>query len=164
MRQCIRMEIAGLGIICYSPFAAAQLRAGQDYLTTSFTRPEDVAAHVLRGDISAFCTGSPGHFELVVSDEPLDSAALQGAAFKVRLCLEVRDSQVCFRDLYDLLRWSPHCPDGQSISLADGFYLLTVYTSPPASGIVGDGQRIDVHFDPVGERPELRWAGVPQLC
>lgn len=116
------MEIAGLGIICYSPFAAGQLRAGQDYLTTSFTRPEDVAAHVLRGDITAFCTGSSGHFELVVSDEPLDSAALQGAAFKVRLCLEVRDSQVCFRDLYDLLRWSPHCPDGQSISLAEGFY------------------------------------------
>lgn len=41
---------------------------------------------------------------------------------------------------------------------------LTVFTSPPPSGILGDGQQIDLVMEPVSSKPALRWGGVPSLC
>ena len=42
---------------------------------------------------------------------------------------------------------------------------VTAYSStPPESGMIGDDQIIYIHFEKVGEKPNLKWDGVPQLC
>jgi hypothetical protein len=164
MRENVKLVTAGVGIIIYSPFAMAGVREGEDYLTTAFTNPAQVAQHLSRCDVAAFCTGSGGDYELVISDGSLDEVAVSEAAFKVRLGLEVRDGEVCFRDLYDLMDWSAECPARQRVRLADGFYRVTVFSSPPPSGILGDGQRIHLHVEKVAERPMIQWDAIPQLC
>jgi hypothetical protein len=89
---------------------------------------------------------------------------LQDAEFKLRLCLEVRDGTVCFRDVYDLMEWTADCPAPQKIEVADGFYSVTVYSSTPDSGIIGQDQTIYLHFERVAAKPAVKWDGVPQLC
>jgi hypothetical protein len=148
----------------YSPFAVAGIEEGEDYFSSTFQNPANVAAHAMRGDISTFCTGSGGDFRLVVYDGKLDDTGLLDAEFKLRLCLEVRDGDVCFRDLYDLMDWTAACPPSQKMKMADGFFTVTVYSSTPASGIIGDDQLIYLHVEKVGRRLTLKWDGVPQLC
>jgi hypothetical protein len=164
LRQEIPLTIAGLGIIFYSPFAVAGIGEGEDYFSTTFQNPAQVAAHAMKGDIATFCTGSGGDFRLAVYGGRLDDDGLQEADFKLRLCLEVRDGDVYFRDLYDLMDWTADCPSSQKIKLPDGFYRVTVYSSTPESGIIGQNQAICLHFEKVAQRPALKWDGVPQLC
>jgi hypothetical protein len=164
MRHEIPISITGLGIIFYSPFAVAGIGEGEDYFSSTFQNPANVAAHAMRGDISTFCTGSGGDFSLVAYDGTLDDDGLLNAEFQLRLCLEVRGCDVCFRDVYDLMDWAANCPSPQKIKVADGFYRVTVYSSTPASGIIGNDQLIYLHFEKVGRRPTLKWDGVPQLC
>lgn len=45
------------------------------------------------------------------------------------------------------MQWSAECPELQQLPIADGWYRLTVYTSRPSSGILGDNQAIDIHFE-----------------
>jgi hypothetical protein len=167
MSQLIRqisLEIQGLGIILYSPFAVADILPGADYFGTNFQKPEDVARHVQDCRLTGFCTGSAGRFRLdLLLGEP-DEAEVQAAAFKVRLGLEVRDRRVCVRDLYDLMEWSSDCPESQQVAIREGFYRLTVYSSPPPSGILGDDQTISVCLEAVDRKPQLRWEGIPSLC
>ena len=92
-----------------------------------------------------------------------DDQALRAAEFKLRLGLHVRGSVICVRDLYDLMEWSAECPAAQQIPVADGWYRLTVFSSPPPSGILGDGQLVEVALERVGRKPALRWEGVPSL-
>jgi hypothetical protein len=163
--QCeILLSITGPGIIIYSPFAVADIVEGEDYFSSSFQNPANVAVHAMRGDISTFCTGCGGDFRLVVFDGKLVDNDLLGAEFKLRLCLEVRDGDVCFRDVYDLMDWTVDCPSTQIIKVPDGFYRVTVYSSTPTNGIIGDYQAIYLHFEKVELRPTLKWDGVPQLC
>ena len=164
MKHELLLKTAGLGIVFYSPLAVDGIEEGEDYFSKSFQKPNEVAAHAMRGDIVTFCTGSGGDFQLVVHDSRLDDDAVQAAEFKIRLCLEVRGSEVCFRDVYDLMDWSKECPSSQKMPLADGFYRVTVYSSTPESRIIGDGQIIYIDFETVGEKPNLKWDGVPQLC
>jgi hypothetical protein len=164
MRQEIRLSIAGLGIIFYSPFAVQHIEEGEDYLSAHFQDPNDVAKHVRACEISTFCTGTPGDFKLVIDDGNLDTVALNQAEFRVRLGLEVREGQVCFRDLYELMEWSQECPVSQTVNLPDGVYRITVYSSRPASGISGDNQTVYLNFEKAEGKPELSWTGVPQLC
>jgi len=58
------LPLEGLGIILYSSFAVAHIGKDEDYLQTHFLQPQDVAAHVNRGTISAFGTGSPGDYTI----------------------------------------------------------------------------------------------------
>jgi len=51
----------------------------------------------------------------------------------------------------------------EMVKIDDGFYQITAFTSPPPSGVLGDGQRIGFHFEKVPEKPELRWEGVPDI-
>ncbi len=159
----IELDLAGLGVILYSPFAVAHIAEGIDYLGRHFERPEEVARHVMECRLTAFCTGSPGRFRLTfVPGEP-DEAEIQAAKFKLRLGLEVRDGTVCVRDLYDLMDWTAECPEGQTLSVPDGFHRLTVCSSPPPSGIIGDDQDVTIWMEPVADRPTLKWVGVPTL-
>lgn len=68
------------------------------------------------------------------------------------------------RDLYDLMDWRRECPREQCVPVADGWCRLTVFSSRPHSGILGDNQVININLEAVASRPQLRWVGVPQLC
>jgi hypothetical protein len=163
MDTTVTLEIAGLGVIFYSPRAAGHIGRGEDYLETHFWQPEDVARHVTDCQISGFGTGSPGRFVLRIYDGPIDAAGLEAAAVKARLGIEVHDGVLCFRDLYDLMKWEPDCAESQCVHLPSGFYRITAYTSMPESGVVGDGQTVSLHFEPCAEKPRLAWSGVPDL-
>lgn len=155
--------IQGLGFILYSPPAVRQIPEGADYLSSHFMRTADVARHVSEGQLTTFCTGSSGDFHLRLSYGILDDRALDAADFKLRLGLEVREGLVCIRDLYDLMQWHPDCPVEQQVTLADGWYRLTVWSSMPLSGALGDHQAVDVHFERCNARPSLRSRGIPSL-
>jgi hypothetical protein len=160
----VALDIQGLGIILYSPPAVAHIPEGADYLQGHFWHPADVARHVVDCRLTTFATGSPGSFRLRFRGGPPDEAAVQAADYRLRLGLRVEGGVVCVRDLYDLMEWSADCPPEQQLSTPDGWYRLTVYTSLPPSGVVGDGQTIDINLEQVTDRPVLRWDGVPVLC
>ena len=61
------------------------------------------------------------------------------------------------------MEWFADCPAEQQLTADDGWYLLTVYSSPPPSGFLGDGQVIDVAMERVAKKPVLKWEGVPPL-
>ena len=163
MRE-INVQISGLGFILYSPPAVRHIAEGSDYLETHFWEPEDVARHVMDCQLTAFGTGTPGAFRLRFHEGALDERALGAADFKLRLGLQVHDGVLCVRDLYDLMEWSADCPASQQLRMEDGWYRLTVYSSRPASGILGDDQVIDIHAEATREKPRLRWEDVPSLC
>jgi len=160
----MRLSIQGLGIIFYSPFAAEHIRKGEDYLNKRYLKPEDVVPHILAGTVVGFGTGSPGTFELRFRAGYPSDDELESHDCKLRLGLEVRDETLCVRDLYDLLRWQRRCPDGQRLTLADGYYHVTLVSSAPPSGILGDDQVIDVYLNPLSTMPSLKYDGVPMLC
>jgi hypothetical protein len=163
MRE-IGLDIAGLGMILYSPPAVASIPAGSDYLQEHFSQPGDVARHVMACELTTFCTGSPGSFLVRFLDGPPNDSEVQAADFKLRLGLGVQKGTICLRDCYDLMQWSPECPPQQQLPVADGWYRMTVFSSRPASGILGQDQVINIYLEPVANKPQLRWEGVPLLC
>ena len=163
MRE-ISVDISGLGFILYSPPAVRHIPEGSDYLEMHFWKPQDVARHLTECQLTAFCTGTPGSFLLRFREGQRDEQAVDAADFKLRLGLEVHEGVVCIRDLYDLMQWSAECPESQKLPMPDGWYRLTVYSSSPASGILGDNQVIDIHMEPIREKPKLKWEGVPSFC
>jgi hypothetical protein len=163
MRE-IALDISGLGFILYSPPAVSHIPEGSNYLEEHFWQPEDVARHVMACQLTAFCTGTPGSFRLKFLDGPRDEGAVDAADFKLRLGLQVHEGVICVRDLYDLTRWFAECPTDQQIQIPDGWYRLTVYSSCPKSGILGDDQVIEIHLERTSGSPLLRWEGVPSLC
>jgi hypothetical protein len=64
--------------------------------------------------------------------------------------------------VYDFIRWDPECPAGQIVSVPDGYYRITAYTTPVV-GSRGDRQDVWLHFEACPERPRLAWTGVPDL-
>lgn len=162
--QEVVLEIRGPGLIFYSAPAVAHIPEGNDYLQGHFWQPGDVARHVMDCQLTAFSTGSPGQFRLRFVNGPPCDRAVEAAAFKLRLGLQVRLGAVCVRDLYDLMDWTADCPAAQQVPVEDGWYRLTLASSPPPSGIVGDDQVIDIWMEPADDKPALRWEGVPSLC
>lgn len=134
MRE-IDLELRGLGVILYSPPAVAHIPDGSDYLREHFWEPDDVARHVMDCQLTAFCTGSPGSYRLRFFDGRPDESVVQAVAFKLRLGLQVVGGAICVRDLYDLMQWSAECPPEQQIAIPDGWYRLTVVSSPPPAGL-----------------------------
>jgi len=163
MRE-IAVDISGLGLILYSPPAVRHIPEGSDYLNNYFWQAEDVVRHVMECQLTAFGTGTPGSFLLRFRDGPRDEQAAAAADFKLRLGLEVHEGVICVRDLYDLMKWFAECPESQQLPMANGWYRLSVYSSRPVSGILGDNQVIDIHLEPLRAKPKLRWEGVPSLC
>jgi hypothetical protein len=157
------IEIAGLGFIVYSPFAVAHIAEGENYLRAHFWQPGAVATHVNACTLTAFCTGSPGHYHLTFVHGSASAEDESGASLKLRIGLEVRDGVFCVRDLYDLLDWSAECPAKQRIPLRDGFYRLTVLSDPPANSFLGDNQHIAIYFEETKEKPHIHHDGVPNL-
>jgi hypothetical protein len=162
--DAINLEITGIGIILYSPFAVAHIPLNSDYLSVHYMEPDDVAKHVVAGGLVGFATGSPGVYTIRTYSGYPDNSTLDKFTHRIRLAVEVRDRTLIFRDLYDLLEWDPAVPDNQKVILDDGFYHLTVCSNLPESGRPGDNQRISIWFKKVPAMPDIRWDGVPNLC
>ena len=163
MKTEIKIEIAGVGIIFYSPFAVRHIKDGEDYLESNFMKPSDVAKHVNDCLISGFGTGSPGKFIIRLFENEYPNEEINNAMVAIRLGIEIRDNLLIFRDLYELMEWDSNFPDEHSIAIENGFYKITAYTDIPPSGILGDNQTINLHFEKVPEKPKLNWLGVPDM-
>jgi hypothetical protein len=162
--RMIRLDIAGLGIIFYSPESATHIREHEDYFHRCYNHGDAVLEHIKQGTIVGFCTGSPGtYFLRILTGYPAEDD-LNASEFKIRLALHARGGTVAFRDLYDLLDWCADVPLTQTFRMEDGFYHVTLCTSVPNSGVIGDQQEIRVYFQKLAALPELRYAGVPILC
>jgi len=161
--KSMRLDIAGLGIILYSPRSASHIEEGQDYLESEYTTEEDVQRHIQAGSIVGFGTGLPGTFVLQFHGGYPEKRFLQGCDFKLRLGLACVERRVCFRDLYDLVDWTSECPPEQMIEMDDGIYHVTLCSNRPRSGRIGDGQMIHVYFQKLDMFPALSKHGIPTL-
>jgi hypothetical protein len=162
--RVVRLEVQGLGILLYSPFAAEHIQQGEDYLSKRYSTPTDVVPQILAGALVGFGTGSPGVFLLRLHSGYPSQEEINSSEFRLRLAVEVRDDVLCVRDLYDLLDWDPSCPPAQKIGVASGYYHVTLCSAPPESGILGDDQTIDVFLHALPSLPSLKYDGVPILC
>lgn len=159
----LTLEIQGLGIVMYSPSSARHIQAGEDYLSQKYLNGEQVQPHIQAGSLVSFGTGSPGTYRLRFRDGYPGESLLSRSQARLRLGLHVVDGLVYFRDLYDLMDWNPVCPDGQTLELANGYYHVTLCTSRPASGVIGDDQLVLVYLQPLPEMPALAKTGIPSL-
>jgi hypothetical protein len=158
------LNISGLGIIFYSPRFVSHISEGSNYLQSIYTTERDVQSHIQKGTLVAFCTSSPGRFFLKFHSGYPDEEYIQTCAFKLRLGLHCDGGCVCFRDLYDLMRWQAACPPNQSIELEDGYYHVTLCSDVPKSGIIGHNQAIHIYLQKLDEFPKLAKQGIPELC
>lgn len=162
--KTIEMQIAGFGLIFYSPFCASNIGEGEDYLESDFLNPTDVEAQALQGRIVGVSTSSPGKFILVLHEGYPANEMVDDYKYKLRIAVEVRDRTLCIRDLFDLIDWSAECPREQKLDLDDGFYHITLLSNDPESGILGDDQEVLVYLNKLDEMPKMRYNGVPTLC
>ncbi len=160
----IALDISGLGIVFHSPVFAGHIPEGTDYLTSNYTTDEQVQSHIQRGTIVCFGTGTPGSFILEFHSGYPENEFLQSCEFKLRLGLHCSGGVVCFRDLYELMDWHADCPLDHTLELDDGFYHVTLCSNPPASGILGDDQVVQMYFNKLAEFPKLAKQGIPSLC
>jgi hypothetical protein len=164
MHDSMTLEIAGLGIIFYSPSAATMIAEGEDYLTTHYTTEEQVQLHIQKGTLVGFGTCSPGRYILRFHHGYPRDDELHAARYKLRLGVNCTNNVVYFRDLFDLLDWYADCPQKQQLSLPSGIYHVTLVSDRPPSGILGDNQIIDIYFNRLPAFPPLAKEGIPTLC
>lgn len=162
--ETISLATTGLGIVFYSPAFMADVPPGSDFLAAHFMTEDDVQKFVQQGTVVGFSTGTPGTYLLEFHLGVPEDDELRSSQYKIRLGLKCEGSVVHFRDLYDLLDWSPDCPASQKLHLNDGFYLVTLCSNRPASGTLGDGQVIRCFLQPMEEFPRISSRGIPTLC
>ena len=159
----MKLSIDGPGIALFSPGMTEGIGKGDDFLGEEFVQPEDIGRQVRAGDVTAFCTGSPGDYLLECRDGYPDEEACREYPVGLRLGLEVRGGEVWVIDLFWLSWFPKECPPEQVLRMADGFYHLTVLTRKPDSGRWGEKQRILLYWNPLPEMPRLAWQGAPLL-
>lgn len=157
------LEIDGMGIVFYSPGMVTAIPVGSDFLGNEFTRPSDVSNHVRKGDITGFCTGTPGMFELKFRSGYPDETINQEYPVSIRLGIQVLGGEIRVIDLFWLSEFDADCPEEQIVKVEDGFYHITLNTRKPESGIWGDRQVIYVYLNQLDQMPDLTWPGVPFL-
>ena len=157
------LSIDGMGIVLFSAEVMKSVVPGSNFLTEEFTNPEQVGAHVRKGDITAFCTGTGGDFVLWFRPGYPDSNIEREFPVMIRLALEVRGGSLQFCDLFRLSDWDTDFPPEQILSLPDGYYHITACTRRPESGYWGDDQIICLYFNRLEEMPGITWPGVPFL-
>ena len=159
----INLEIVGLGIIFYSPYAVKSIREGEPYLMRHYNEPQDVLEHIYKGSIVGFCTGSPGKYVLNIFQNEKPKIEKLNPDYAIKLCIKVEDGEIFFRDLYALLRWSEECSDDCKVKMENGNYEVIVCSWLPQSGKRGDNQQINIYFIAKSELPKLRYIGVSFL-
>lgn len=160
----IELCIDGMGIAFYSPENAMHIPEGSDFLNTEYSEPGDVAAHIRKGDIVGFCTGTGGDFTLKFREGEPDEKVLEEYPLAIALGIEVKGDKLCMVDLFWLMEWDNDIPDEQILPIKSGYYHIIVCTRRPESGYWGDSQTIYMYMRKTDTMPEIVWPGVPQLC
>ena len=163
MDQTVHFVIDGLGIAFFSAKAMENVAPGTDFFTAEFNDPKQIAAHIQKGDITAFCTGTGGDFDLHFCTSYPTPEIKEQYPVSVQLGLEVQGGSVRFCDVYWLMDWDDDFPEDQVIPMDDGFYALTACTRMPESGYWGGDQTIYIYFAKVDSMPKLPWTGIPYL-
>lgn len=164
MIKSMKIAIDGMGFVVYSPFAVKKIVLDDDFLTKELWNPEDVKRHVESCQIVPFCTGSPGVYIVNFFEGLPNSNYLSKFQFVLHLGIIIRNETLCIRDLFDFISWDPNCPDEQKLQIASGYYIMTIGTSIPESGITGDYQTIEIHLHKIDFFPATKSNGVPLLC
>lgn len=163
MDNALDLVIDSMGIVFFSAKTMDYVAPGTNFLMAEFNDPRQVAEHIKKGDITAFCTGTGGKFHLrFFMGCPTDDI-FEEFPVSIRLGLDVQGGSVQFCDLFWLSDRDTKFPQNQMIPLADGYYEMTVCTFRPKSGYWGDNQTIYIYFNKVEQMPELTWTGVPYL-
>ena len=159
----VNLMVDGLGIAFFSAKKMAYVKSNSDFFEEEFDRPADIANHINKGDITAFCTGSGGDFNMYFFLGQPTEDILEEFPISVRLALEVQGGSVQFCDVYWLMKWDTDFPKEQIISLEDGYYEMTACTRLPESGFWGEDQTIYIYFQKVAQMPQLDYKGIPDL-
>ena len=159
----IHLVIDGMGIVFYSPKTNQNILEGSNFFDEEYSKPEDMARHIKKGDVVGFCTGSSGEFIIKFREGYPEENLLAEYPVSIRLGVDIQDETLCVIDLFWLMEWSSECPLEQTISIDSGYYHITVCTRKPDSGIWGDQQIIFVYLNKLDSMPELTWPGVPLL-
>lgn len=162
-KKDIQLMIDGMGIVFYSPKTNKNISEGCNFLDQEYSKPEDVAKHIKKGDVVGFCTGSSGDYTLKFREGYPDEKMLEEYPVVIRLGIDIQDETLCVIDLFWLSEWSAECPLEQTIPIDSGYYHITLCTRKPDSGIWGSKQTILVYLNKLDSMPELTWSGVPQL-
>lgn len=157
------LEIDGPGIVFFSAETMKAVIPYTDFLTEEFTSPQQIANHIKKGDITAFCTGTSGSFDLYFFMGYPTADIQEKFPVSIRLALDVQGDSIQFCDLFWLSDWDTDFPQNQMIALPNGYYEMTVCTCLPETGYWGDEQTIYIYFNKVDQMPELTWTGVPYL-
>lgn len=161
--QDVHLMIDGMGIVFYSPKTNQNIPEGCNFFEEEYTKPEDVAKHIRKGDVVGFCTGSSGNYTLRFRSGYPDEELLEKYPVAIRLGIDIQDEKLCVIDLFWLMEWSTECPLEQTVSIDPGYYHITLCTRKPDSGAWGDHQTIFVYLNKLDSMPELAWPGVPML-
>ncbi|MBT9774991.1 hypothetical protein GPL15_00520 [Clostridium sp. MCC353] len=163
INQDITLDIDGMGIVLYSPGAVKDIPISYNFLMQEFNRPEDIGKHIRKGDVTAFCTGSPGRYCLKFRDGYPGLQMSEDYPIAIRLGIQVSGGKIHIIDLFWLMDFDPQCPQEQTLDIADGYYHITALTKKPVSGRWGDNQIIYIYLNELPEMPELTWNGAPML-
>ncbi|ORX43926.1 hypothetical protein BCR36DRAFT_586396 [Piromyces finnis] len=161
------IELQGLGFVFHSGGILKSRENGYDFLENEFWEPEDVCKYVNKGDMTAFCTGSPGSYNLnfyngVQSDNEGEDNKKYAA--EVHLAIKIDSGILYIRDLYELSEWDRECKETEFLSLDNGIYLLSAYKNEITSDeFYENGQDIDIFLHKVEEMPKLDFDNVPML-
>ena len=159
----IHLMIDRMGIVFYSPETNQNIPEGCNFFEEDYSKPEDVAKHIKKGDVVGFCTGSSGNFTLKFREGQPEENLLEEYPVAIRLGIDIQDDKLCVIDLFWLMEWSTECPLEQMVSIVSGYYHITLCTRKPDSGIWGDKQTIFVYLNKLDFMPEVTWPGVPLL-
>ncbi|MEW4452016.1 hypothetical protein AB1L30_04960 [Bremerella sp. JC817] len=155
----IHLNVHGLGVFLYSPFAAETIAPHSNFLEQRFLTPEQVLPFVYEGTLVAFQTGE-GFFRLRFR-QGYPAYPEEYLTYMLRLAVLVKGGKLCFRDLSDLYDWNPHCSQEQQLSLDDGYYHLSVCSN---RDLTQDEIDILIYLNPLEEMPALDFRGnVPVL-
>lgn len=135
----------------------------ETYLLAHYNTPKDVIKYIYEGSIVGIGTRTPGNFNICVYQERYPNIEEIKPEYALKLCLQVTDNIVYFRDLYVLLRWEKESCEDVNIDIENGLYEIIVWSWLPASGMRGDNQLIEMYFNKVDHLPKLHYKGVPSL-
>ena len=157
------LTIDGMGMVIYSIGAVEHINEGENFFSKEFSKPEQVAEHIRKGDIVGFNLGTSGTFNIKFRSGYPSLLIEQQYPISIRLALNVIGGTISIIDLFWLMEWSNDCPQSQQINLEDGYYHMTVSTARPKSGIWGDSQDIYIFLEKIDVMPKLAWSAIPQL-
>lgn len=159
----VEIEIDGMGLVLYSSEAMKFVCEGENFFQKEFSTPQSVAAHIAKGDIVGFNTGTGGKFNIKFREGYPNRSVDEQFPVSIRLAIEVKGNNLSIIDLFWLMDWCDDVPEEQQVQVEEGIYHLTILTRRPNSGIWGDNQDIYIFMNRLEEMPRLSWKGVPQL-